>query len=236
MEEAPRVVATGLGTNLKTKQILETTQFMNVGTASKMTQALVYRFGVIGAFLRRWFWDLLKWRSLIRRLSALAFLGILLFTQPAAAESQIDIAEEIRCLALNIYFEARGEPDLGKIAVAHVVLNRVDDTRFPKTVCGVVRQGGEQQQLRCQFSWWCDGRSDKPRDNLAWWESWEIAWDVLRGANRDPTRGALWYHADYVSPSWGKVFDRGPKIGQHIFYLDHIRPPQLSGSPIRRGI
>ena len=166
----------------------------------------------------------------------MAFIGVLLFAQPAAAQYQIDIAEEIQCLALNIYFEARGEPELGKIAVAHVVLNRVDDTRFPKTVCGVVREGGEHRLRRCQFSWWCDGRSDTPLDNLAWRESREIAWDVLRGARSDPTRGALWYHADYVSPSWGEAFDRGPKIGQHIFYVDRNRALRLSRSPVRRGI
>ncbi len=197
-----------------------------------MTQALVYRLGFMGVLLPRWSLDLLQRRSRIRPLSALAFLGALLFTQPAAAESQIDITEEIGCLALNIYFEARGEPDLGKIAVAHVVLNRVDDKRFPTTVCGVVRQGGEQKMHRCKFSWWCDGRSDKPRDAESWQQVQAVAQEVYWGFSPDPTAGALWYHADSVSPSWGKVFNRGPKIGQHIFYKDDVLPPQLTALPI----
>ena len=201
-----------------------------------MAQALVYWLGVMAVLLPRWSLDLLQGRSLIHPLSALAFLGALLFTQSAAAESQIEIAQEIDCLALNIYFEARGEPDLGKIAVAHVVLNRVIDKRFPTTVCDVVRQGGEQQLRRCQFSWWCDGRSDKPSDAQSWQMVQAIAHQVYWGFSPDPTAGALWYHADTVSPSWGKVFNRGPQIGQHVFYVDDALPPQLTALPIWRGI
>ncbi len=166
----------------------------------------------------------------------LGVMGALLFTQSAAAESQIDIAEEIDCLALTIYFEARGEPYLGKIAVAHVVLNRVVDKRFPTTVCNVVRQGGEQQLRRCQFSWWCDGRSDKPSDAQSWQMVQAVAQQVYWGFSPDPTAGALWYHADTVSPSWGKGFNRGPQIGQHVFYVDDVLPPQLTALPIWRGI
>jgi len=197
-----------------------------------MTQALVYWLGVVRVLLPRWSLDLPQRRSYFHPLRALAFLGALLLSQPVAAESQIDIAEEIGCLALNIYFEARGEPDLGKAAVAHVVLNRVVDTRFPTTVCGVVRQGGEQQLRRCQFSWWCDGRSDKPRHAESWQQVQAVAQQVYWGLAPDPTAGALWYHADSVSPSWGKVFNRGPQIGQHVFYLDDALPPQLTALPI----
>jgi spore germination cell wall hydrolase CwlJ-like protein len=171
-------------------------------------------------------------RKVIRPLRALAFLGALFVSLPAQAEPRIDITEEIGCLALNIYFEARGEPDLGKAAVAHVVLNRVADKRFPTTVCDVVRQGGEQKLHRCQFSWWCDGRSDKPRNAKSWSQVQAIAHQVYWGFEPDPTAGALWYHADFVSPSWGKVFNRGPKIGQHIFYKDDVRPPQLTALPV----
>jgi spore germination cell wall hydrolase CwlJ-like protein len=66
---------------------------------------------------------------------------------------------ELFCLAQNIYFEARGEPLLGKIAVGHVVLNRVADKRFPGHVCKVIQQGGNRRLHRCQFSWWCDGKA-----------------------------------------------------------------------------
>ena len=127
-------------------------------------------------------------------------------------------AAEINCLALNIYFEARSESKEGKLAVGHVVMNRVMNRRFPGTVCGVVRQGGELRRHRCQFSWWCDGRSDKPRNRREWQKSAQIALSVYWGQSEDPTDGALWYHADYVKPAWRKHFERGPKIGRHIFY------------------
>ncbi len=127
-------------------------------------------------------------------------------------------AGEIECLALNIYFEARGEPEAGQLAVGHVVMNRVASARFPGTVCGVIQQGGELRRYRCQFSWWCDGRSDKPRNKRLWEKSAELALMVYWGQTEDPTQGALWYHADYVKPYWRKAFERGPKIGRHIFY------------------
>ncbi len=132
--------------------------------------------------------------------------------------TQADPRDEIACLALNIYFEARGEPDRGKFAVGHVVLNRVAGARFPDTICAVIRQGGEVRRHRCQFSWWCDGRSDKPRNKTEWRRSNEIALNVYWGRSTDPTEGAQWYHADYVSPSWRKDFKAGPKIGRHLFY------------------
>lgn len=126
---------------------------------------------------------------------------------------------DLKCLALNIYFEARGEPTAGKIAVGHVVLNRVADRRFPKQICSVVRQGGEIRRNRCQFSWWCDGRSDEPRDQQAWRESVLIAALINRGATSDPTRGSLWYHATYVKPGWARQMKKRVKIGKHIFYV-----------------
>jgi spore germination cell wall hydrolase CwlJ-like protein len=131
-----------------------------------------------------------------------------------------DVAKEINCLAKNIYFEARSEPIDGKLAVGHVVLNRVADTRYPTSICEVVRQGGEEPLNRCQFSWWCDGRSDKPKNARAWQQSLVLARVVFWGYSEDPTRGALWYHADYVKPVWRKVLPVGPKIGKHIFYLN----------------
>jgi len=125
---------------------------------------------------------------------------------------------ELRCLALNIYFEARNEPLPGQIAVAHVVLNRVADRAFPDTICGVVRQGGDRRRHRCQFSWWCDGRSDRPREEAAWRHSLQLAHAIYRGHLADPTEGAKWYHAVYVTPDWRQAFRQGPRIGRHIFY------------------
>jgi spore germination cell wall hydrolase CwlJ-like protein len=131
------------------------------------------------------------------------------------------VEEEVHCLALNIYFEARGETEMGQRAVGHVVMNRVAHTGYPSTVCAVVRQGGEKKRHRCQFSWWCDGQSDKPGNQTAWDQSLRIARQIYAGTLRDITDGALWYHATYVTPYWSKVLLQGDKIGQHIFYLEH---------------
>lgn len=147
----------------------------------------------------------------------LVALAIGFFLAPPA-RAAVEMPEEVKCLALTIYFESRGEPDAGKVAVGHVVMNRVNDPRFPGQVCKVVRQGGEWPRNRCQFSWWCDGRSDKPKDRRAWGLSQELANAIYAGVSEDPTEGALWYHADYVKPYWKNVFAPGPKIGRHIFY------------------
>ena len=132
--------------------------------------------------------------------------------------------KEIRCLALNIYFEARGESQQGQHAVGHVVMNRVANRHYPDTICKVVQQGGEQQLNRCQFSWWCDGRSDKPLNQEAWRNALESAYTIYLGYSKDPTDGALWYHAVYVNPYWSNTLTLGKKIGHHIFYLQKKQP------------
>jgi spore germination cell wall hydrolase CwlJ-like protein len=139
----------------------------------------------------------------------------------AADDSALDastaIDEDLRCLALNIYHEARSEPRSGQIAVARVTMNRVESSSFPSSVCDVVRQGGEQRN-RCQFSWWCDGKSDEPTEERAWRRSLEIGKRVLADKVSDPTDGALFYHADYVQPKWSRSFNRTAQIGRHLFY------------------
>ena len=137
---------------------------------------------------------------------------------------------ELECLALNIYHEARGEPANGQLAVAHVVLNRASDHRFPDQICDVVKEGGHQVLHRCQFSWWCDGLSDQPVDHQAWQSSRQTAWTVLAQNTSDPSRGALWYHADYVNPYWASAKRPVATIGRHIFYQD----PPSAEPPIYR--
>lgn len=132
--------------------------------------------------------------------------------------ASIEITAEIRCLALNIYFEARGEADEGQLAVGHVVINRVADSKFPSTLCEVVQQGGEKSRNRCQFSWWCDGRDDTPKNSKAWLSAVVLAKQIYYGLTNDPTDGALWYHATYARPYWRQAFVIGPQIGRHIFY------------------
>lgn len=130
---------------------------------------------------------------------------------------------EFRCLALNVYWEARSESSLGQFAVAAVTLNRVAHKRFPDTVCGVVQQGGAERRHRCQFSWWCDGKSDVPTNSAAWHAAKSIAYTALFFDPPDPTDGALWYHADYVNPSWNKAMSHTATIGRHIYYRKPIR-------------
>ncbi len=154
--------------------------------------------------------------------AAYVFAATVFMTTAAAAED--DVRKDIECLALTIYFEARGEPRMGKLAVGHVVMNRARDRRYPQWICDVVRQGGEWPRNRCQFTWWCDGRSDQPRERTAWQESKALARNIYWGFSEDPTNGALWYHADYVAPIWRKAFGEGPTIGHHIFYRKEADP------------
>ncbi len=143
---------------------------------------------------------------------------------------------ELECLALNIYFEARGESDDGKRAVAHVVMNRVADPAFPSSACAVIREGGTLDPRKCQFTWWCDGRSNQPLNLAAWRTSRTIATEVYDSArdstgDDDLTGGALWYHADYVAPAWGARFAPGPRIGRHLFYRKPNERPATAAGP-----
>jgi hypothetical protein len=129
------------------------------------------------------------------------------------------------CLALNDYFEARGETLQGRVAVAKVVLNRTQDLRFPNTVCGVVfeshRMSATNERV-CQFSWHCDGLKDRPADSDVWRDSVLIAAAVLFGGDaiEDPTGGAMWYHTTAVNPPWATQLHAAAEIGAHLFYLD----------------
>tara|TARA_R100000655_G_scaffold51768_1_gene89534 strand:- start:757 stop:1173 length:417 start_codon:yes stop_codon:yes gene_type:complete len=133
------------------------------------------------------------------------------------------IAEALMCLALNVYFEARSENMASQVAVSLVVMNRVEDHRFPDTVCGVVKQGLRYKNDKvvlgkCQFSWYCDGKSDKPTNKKAWFQAKEISSIVLDGGVFDFTEGATHYHAYYVYPSWRKTKTKVARIDSHIFY------------------
>ncbi len=137
----------------------------------------------------------------------------------------------LKCLAMNIYWEARSEPVAGQVAVAAVTLNRVEDRRFPDDVCKVVRQGGEIRRHRCQFSWWCDGKKDVPLEAEAWRRANTLARLTSAGVIEDPTGGAMWYHADYVEPYWAEAKKQVTKIGKHIFYtLPKKAPTQVSAN------
>jgi hypothetical protein len=160
-------------------------------------------------------------RPITLGLAGFAFLGFVLTPDHQPLYQGIDWANDLECLAMNIYHEARNEPEAGKLAVGHVVMNRVSDARFPSTVCGVVMQGSQNRRNACQFSWWCDGKDDRPLNPGAWAESQFLASRIFAGNSRDPTDGALWYHADYVAPTWRKTLVEGPHIGRHKFYLSN---------------
>ena len=120
-----------------------------------------------------------------------------------------------QCLTEAVYFEARGESLDGQIAVAEVILNRVDSPLYPRTVCGVVKQRGAGG---CQFSYVCDGRADRLRERSAADLAGRIARAMLDGAPRVLTDGATHFHTRGVRPDWSRRFDRTAKIGAHVFY------------------
>lgn len=154
------------------------------------------------------------------KLFATLWLGALLLVLQVSASAAIDARlgeAELECLALNVYWEGRSESREGRRAVAYVTLNRVHDPDFPDTPCKVVKQG-EQARGACQFHWWCDGASDRPREPEAWRDAQEIARAVAADSTADPTRGALYFHNRSVSPDWASKRLRTSRIGQHIFY------------------
>ena len=130
------------------------------------------------------------------------------------------------CLALNTYHEAKNQSMIGQVATAQVVMNRVADSRYPNSVCEVVKQGPKYKgsdvpvRHKCQFSWFCDGKSDEPKkDSKEWRMAQEYARIVLSGRIvLDVTEGATHYHATYVKPSWAKTKTRTTRIESHIFY------------------
>ncbi len=133
------------------------------------------------------------------------------------------LSAALLCLATAVYFEARGEPTVGQVAVAAVIMNRVEDRRFPNDVCSVVKQGpiyrsGAPVRHKCQFSFYCDGKSDKMRDRAAKLRATRLSELVLSRTIMDPTEGSTFYHADYVLPSWASTKSRVVQINQHVFY------------------
>ena len=144
------------------------------------------------------------------------------------------------CLALNMYHEARDQGTAGLFAVSAVVLNRVNDSRFPNTICEVIYQGPTRESWktrkhknlsdderkyfpvknRCQFSWYCDGKSDTPHNKKKYQELLDLSSLILYNEISfvDITDGALFYHADYVTPGWAKTKQKTVEVQDHIFY------------------
>lgn len=144
------------------------------------------------------------------------FLGVLLLLFPVDVYAEI----EVICLAKNIYFESRNQPLVGRLAVAQVTLNRRNSPKFPSTVCKVIKQYKWVGKRKiCQFSWYCDGKSDTPTNKQRWYEAMKEASFILTDNGKfDIVDGALWYHADYTSPVWATRLRKTVQINEHIFY------------------
>ena len=131
-----------------------------------------------------------------------------------AGKAPLDDA--ITCLARSIYWEAKGKDAADMEAVANVVMNRLGHEGFPDTVCAVVKQGSETKS--CQFSWWCDGKSDSVQEEVPYAMAKEIARKALNKQLPDRTKGALYFHDRTVKPDWAKEYTNTANIGLFKFY------------------
>ena len=132
-----------------------------------------------------------------------------------------NLSREERCLAEAVYFEARSEPEVGQAAVAQVVLNRIKSGLYPTSICGVVYQNSHKK-LACEFTFTCEGKSLAVTEPGPWATAVRLSKAVLDGTNFNPrVANATHYHANYVSPRWGKHLKKMDVIGRHIFYLAH---------------
>jgi N-acetylmuramoyl-L-alanine amidase len=137
------------------------------------------------------------------------------------------LSSEIDCLAQNIYFEARNQSYAGQIAISHVVLNRMNSSKYPDTACGVIKQSklnkaGKPIKHKCQFSWYCDGVSDIPKNKKAWNAAVKAANEsaLLWENGFDMSGGSTHYHSKDVSPKWAKKLNYVVRIDDHLFYKD----------------
>jgi spore germination cell wall hydrolase CwlJ-like protein len=129
--------------------------------------------------------------------------------------------QELTCLALNVYHEARGEPIVGQYAVAEVTINRVASRRYPNTICEVVYEKKWDRIRRRYvgaFSWTELGSTPELRIK-EWKRAWKVAEDVCDEREGPKLKGALFYHAKYIRPSWASEKQPVARIGMHIFYL-----------------
>jgi len=146
---------------------------------------------------------------------------------------------EVKCLAQNIYFEARDQSTKGQIAVALVTINRVNSKRFPNKICKVIHQArrysnGTLVKNKCHFSWYCDGKSDRPKDKLAWKISMLISRAMLKKPGvhlkrygevweiEDFLHGSTHYHRVDINPYWNRKMLKVTVIGDHVFWKDYL--------------
>ncbi|WP_336974991.1 cell wall hydrolase [Sphingobium aromaticiconvertens] len=138
----------------------------------------------------------------------------------------LDSYRALNCLTSAIYYEAANEPDEGQRAVAQVVLNRVRSPLWPDSVCGVVYQGSERTDFKCQFTFSCDGSMARSPSTVAWVRARHMAQRALAGDSYAPVGTATFYHTLAVRPNWASSVQPVAVIGAHIFY----RNPGWNGS------
>lgn len=139
----------------------------------------------------------------------------------------LDSYRALNCLTSAIYYEAGNEPDDGQRAVAQVVLNRVRSQLWPNTVCGVVYEGSERSDYKCQFTFSCDGAMARLPAAAQWVRARRVAQDALAGRVYAPVGLATHYHTLAVRPNWSSSLQPVAVIGAHIFY----RNPGFNGTP-----
>ena len=148
-------------------------------------------------------------------------LGMLFFSSLAYAEED----KQLNCLVEAVYHEARSESFTGQLAVANVIIERANLSKFPNTICKVVHAGkywkGNIVRNKCAFSYYCDGKKEwSSIEKEALDTAYQVSALALDGVTLMSTLGATHYHASYVSPSWTNNMERLQQIGTHIFYVD----------------
>ena len=133
------------------------------------------------------------------------------------------LADQKSCLVEAVYHEARGEPLVGQLAVANVILNRVRSPKFPQTICEVVHDGkkwkGHMVRNKCAFSYYCDGKKEWLNiEHEALQTAIKASYLAINGATVESTQNATFYHASYAKPFWSSSFKLLAQIGQHKFY------------------
>jgi len=190
--------------------------------------------------LEAWWRDLVYFWGRLERGNLIFFSGLGLLVAVAAFAVHFSIAghnhvqaghdriraehnrmQALTCLALNVYHEARGEPLVGQYAVAEVTMNRVVSTRYPSTICEVVyekRWDRIRRRYVGAFSW-TELDSTTELKTKEWMRAWKVA-EAVHGEREAPKlKGALFYHAKSIRPSWARGKQPVARIGMHIFYL-----------------
>ncbi len=146
-----------------------------------------------------------------------AALGSVTSFRPGDLKRAEHVRAEHQCMAEAVYYEARSERTQGQLAVAEVIANRVEDHRYPNSVCEVVYQGATRT-TGCQFTFTCDGALAIRPHGARWETAKAVAAQVVMGIHEPRTGEATHYHANYVNPVWNSGLVRTEKIGAHIFY------------------